>query len=156
MTKNLVNGSNIVVEEIGDEINLNLSSTYENSLQQTINNSFKTNNIYSRTETIIGQWIDGRPIYRRCYDLGFPLSSGTNNYNHGISNLDLVLRCDFFTKPATNSTTKYTGSAFESSTNFLSLKSISSSTINITVGSGWSSSFTKGYIIVIEYVKTAS
>ena len=49
MAKNLVNGTNIVIEESGDNINMNLSSTYNTNLQQKINDSFKENNIYSTT-----------------------------------------------------------------------------------------------------------
>lgn len=66
MAKNLVNGTNIVIEESGDNINMNLSSTYNTNLQQKINDSFKENNIYSTTEEqVIGTWIDGKPIYRK-------------------------------------------------------------------------------------------
>lgn len=67
MAKNLVNGTNVVIEENGDNINMNLSSAYNTNLQQEINDSFKENNTYSTTEAIIGTWIDNKPLYRKAY-----------------------------------------------------------------------------------------
>lgn len=86
MAKNLVNGTNVVIEENGDNINMNLSSAYNTNLQQEINNSFKENNIYSTDETIIGTWTDNKPIYRKVI---------RNNVigtavNHGILNIDEI------------------------------------------------------------------
>jgi hypothetical protein len=66
MAKNLVNGTNIIIEENGDNISMNLSSTYNTNLHQEISDSFKENNIYSTDETIIGTWI-GKPIYRKVF-----------------------------------------------------------------------------------------
>lgn len=67
MAKNLVNGTNVVIEENGDNINMNLSPAYNTNLQQEINDSFKENNIYSINETIVGTWIDNKPLYRKAY-----------------------------------------------------------------------------------------
>lgn len=67
MAKNLVNGTNIIIEESGDNINMNLSSAYTTNLQQEINDSFKENNTYSTTEAVIGTWIDNKPLYRKVY-----------------------------------------------------------------------------------------
>ena len=67
MAKNLVNGTNIIIEENGDNINMNLSSAYTTNLQQEINDSFKENNTYSTTETVVGTWIDNKPLYRKFY-----------------------------------------------------------------------------------------
>lgn len=44
---------------------MNLSSTYTNNLNQDMADSFKNNNVYSTTETVIGKWIDNKPIYRK-------------------------------------------------------------------------------------------
>lgn len=86
MAKNLVNGTNIVIEENGDNINMNLSSAYTTNLQQEINDSFKENNTYSTTETVVGTWTDNKPIYRKVI---------RNNVigtavNHGILNIDEI------------------------------------------------------------------
>lgn len=64
MAKNLVNGTNIIIEENGDNINMNLSSTYTNSLNQNIADSFKNNNIYSTSEKVVGKFF-GKPLYSK-------------------------------------------------------------------------------------------
>ena len=46
---------------------------------------------YSTAEQVVGEWIDGKPLYQRTYDLG----SGPNNTNitwpHNIDNLDKAI-----------------------------------------------------------------
>ncbi len=69
MAKKLVDGTNIIIEENADNINMNLSSTYTNALNQTINNSFRNNNVYSTTETVIGIYRN-KPLYRIVKDIG--------------------------------------------------------------------------------------
>lgn len=81
MAKNLVNGTNIVIEESGDNISMDLSSSYNTNLQQEINDSFKENNAYSTTETVIGTWIDGKPIYRKVIPTG-QISSALKTVAH--------------------------------------------------------------------------
>lgn len=92
MAKNLVNGTNVVIEESGDNINMNLSSTYNTNLQQEINDSFKENNIYSTTETVIGTWVNNKPIYRKTVDTGALPSIGGKTIDHNISNIDYVTK----------------------------------------------------------------
>lgn len=95
MAKNLVNGTNIIIEENGDNINMNLSSDYSNSLNNqltNINNSIITKTTYSTDETVIGKWIDGKPIYRKVIVLeSGTIHAGYYEYNHNISNLDKAL-----------------------------------------------------------------
>ena len=43
---------------------------------------------YYIEETIIGTWIDGRPVYRKT--LYIESASGNSNISHGISNLDMI------------------------------------------------------------------
>lgn len=86
MAKNLVNGTNIVIEESGDNISMDLSSSYNTNLQQEINDSFKENNTYSTTETVIGTWIDGKPIYRKVIRKDTATSAGANpNISTGVA-----------------------------------------------------------------------
>lgn len=92
MAKNLVNGTNVVIEENGDNINMNLSSTYNTNLQQEINDSFKENNIYSTTETVIGTWVNNKPIYRKTVNTGALPSIGGKIIDHNISNIDYVTK----------------------------------------------------------------
>lgn len=47
---------------------------------------------YSTSEQIVGTWIDGRPIYQRTYNLP-SYTEGVNNFiEHGVTNLDMVLK----------------------------------------------------------------
>lgn len=89
MAKNLVNGTNIIVEENGDNINMNLSPDYLNSLNNqltNINNSITTKTTYSTNETRVGTWIDNKPIYRKVVTGN--LSSGS--IAHGLTNVTFV------------------------------------------------------------------
>ncbi len=45
-------------------------------------------NEYSTTETVIGKWIDGKPIYRKVVDFGALPNATTKSVNHNISNID--------------------------------------------------------------------
>lgn len=90
MAKNLVNGTNIVIEENADNINMNLSSTYTSSLTQQINNSFKNNNVYSASETVVGIWIDNKPIYRKVIQIP-SFSTTTITVNTGLTNISNVI-----------------------------------------------------------------
>ena len=91
MAKNLVNGTNIVIEESGDNISMDLSSSYNTNLQQEINDSFKENNTYSTTETVVGTWMN-KPLYRKTVDTGALPSIGGKVINHNISNIDYVTK----------------------------------------------------------------
>lgn len=88
MTKNLVNGTNIVIEESGDNISMDLSSSYNTNLQQKINDSFKENNTYSTEEQVIGTWIDGKPIYRKVISIGSLPNNGSVSISTDITNIE--------------------------------------------------------------------
>lgn len=89
MAKNLVNGTNIVIEESGDNISMNLSPAYNTNLQQEINDSFKENNIYSTTETVVGTWINNEPIYRKVLNFQTTSTIANNNVSISISDLNV-------------------------------------------------------------------
>lgn len=91
MAKNLVDGTNIVTQENGNDINLELSSTYQSNLIRRINNSFKENNVYSTTETVIGTYL-GKPLYRRIVYFGDLPNNGQYARDHGI-NVAMPVRC---------------------------------------------------------------
>lgn len=84
MAKNLVDGENIVIEENGNNINMNLSNRYSNSLKRNLN-------IHSGTEQIIGTYME-KPLYRKVIDFG-SLPNTTNKYvTHNI-NIETPVRC---------------------------------------------------------------
>lgn len=92
MAKNLVNGNDTVIQENDNDISLELSNTYKNNLSQTINNSFKNNNVYSTTETVIGKWVDYKPIYRKVVDIGGLPNATTKTVSSGITNLSYITK----------------------------------------------------------------
>ena len=50
------------------------------------------NNEYSTTETVVGRWINGKPIYRKIVDIGALPNASSKSVNHGISSLESVVR----------------------------------------------------------------
>ena len=87
MAKNLVDGTNIIIEENGDNINLNLSSTYTSELEQTINTAIKE--VYSTEETVVGTWM-GKPLYKKTINFGSFPNATTTRIPHEISNIEIV------------------------------------------------------------------
>ena len=54
---------------------------------------------YSTTEVDTGfTWIDGKHIYKKTIDFGALPNATNKKVNHGISNLDRVIRYEAFTK----------------------------------------------------------
>ena len=66
------------------------SGVYKNGVEvATLNDIPNPLDIYSTEESIIGTWIDGRPIYQKTIDIGS--ASGNSSISHGISNLDMII-----------------------------------------------------------------
>lgn len=51
-------------------------------------------NDYSTTETRIGTWIDGKPLYRKVVEIGSLPNNKAQTYNHNISNMDMLTYYD--------------------------------------------------------------
>ena len=52
---------------------------------------------YSATEQVVGTWIDGKPIYEKTVDCGyFQNTTSTQYFNHGISDLEIVIDTQAF------------------------------------------------------------
>lgn len=78
-----------VVNENDDLIgNLSsLNTTEKSNLVGAINEVYQ-NNVYSTDETVVGKWIDGKPIYRKVFEIGSLPNDTTISIPHGIKNLD--------------------------------------------------------------------
>ena len=77
-----------------------LNATNLNKLQQNIEeelNEITPKFEYSTTETVVGKWIDNKPIYRKVIHVNSLTPSGTDyaNIPHGINNIDKLvnIRC---------------------------------------------------------------
>lgn len=109
---------------------------------------------YSTEETIIGTWIDGKPIYRKVIDFGALPNNTTKTYDTGD------LKIDTFTEPIRGTSESATG--FCSGVPFVHTGnnsygvsiSYSKNTNKISVQTGYDRSpQTKTYVI-LEYTKT--
>ncbi len=64
----------------------------------TITPAKTTFTTYSTTEKAVGEWIDGKTIYRKTINVGALPNNASKNTPHGISNLDTVIDCRGFAK----------------------------------------------------------
>lgn len=109
---------------------------------------------FSTTEARIGTWIDGKPLYRKCFKKTGNLAS----IQSGISNLDDVINLTVMIKGSDQNASwrtipwcfnnptyepSYTGGAYIRASDAL---------IGFQAGSGLTS--TSIYIVIIEYTKT--
>jgi hypothetical protein len=109
--------------------------------------SFTDSVTYSTTETVIGTWIDGKPIYRKV--ITETCSGGTTiSINHNISNLNEVISLEYFTFNNTNKNTDIP----HNGSNTLSINRITTTTINGSISTGYDSGWQLK--IILEYTKT--
>lgn len=66
-------------------------------------------NKYSTDETVVGEWIDGKKIYRKMLEFNnTTIGSSSGSLAHNISNIDNVINCTAMMK-STNSNDSYYG-----------------------------------------------
>ena len=58
---------------------------------------------YSTTETVVGTWIDGKPLYRKVIDFGTLPDNTLKNVAHNISNLKQIVKLEGFAGSNQNS-----------------------------------------------------
>lgn len=92
------NKENVIIATGSDRSGLNADFTirYTKTTDTAGSGTWGTNGCftehYSTSEQIVGTWIDGRPIYQRTYNLP-SYTEGVNNFiDHGVTNLDMVLK----------------------------------------------------------------
>lgn len=68
-----------LIEHIGDNLYLPQMVQY-----------FDKSNVYSTDEKMIGQWIDGKPLYQKTFNCGNLLNAGQLNFTHNISNINNI------------------------------------------------------------------
>ena len=109
-------------------------------------------NTYSTTETRVGTWIDGKPVYRKVVDCGALPNASTKNIAHGISNLNTVTSFQAIAKsPSSNAWLPIPAT---SPANVIYHVSIYMTNTNIVINTGDNkTAYTQTYAI-IEYTKT--
>ena len=60
------------------------------SFPTPIANKFSKGDLYSTDEKIVGQWIDGKPLYQKTVDCGALPNATEKTVNHGILNIDKI------------------------------------------------------------------
>lgn len=68
----------------------NLETTNKSSLVTAINETLKVNK-YSTTETVVGEWLDGKPLYRKVLTHTFSSYTSSNylDLNTGLQNASI-------------------------------------------------------------------
>lgn len=84
----------------------NLNTTDKTSIVNAIN-EVNTNQInsstYSTNETVIGTWVNNKPIYRKVIDFGTLPDAGFKSVAHGIENLEDMTKIIAVGKSSTGS-----------------------------------------------------
>jgi hypothetical protein len=154
-----------ISNEYGTAQNLGYSQAYSNTTFATkdvattsanglMSSSDKTllNNetTYSTTETRIGTWIDGKPIYRKIINFGALPNASEKTVSHNIANLKDIIKLSAISK----STNVYFHIPLSSSASLSANIYILATNTDITIGAGADRTiFTQTYVI-IEYTKT--
>ena len=108
--------------------------------------------VYSTNETVIGTWINGKPIYRKVIDFGALPNKTIKSVAHNITNLDTITKLYGVANRDSDKTYLPLPSANSSSiANNLYLY-IFGNNVNVDTGSN-ATSLNRAYII-IEYTKT--
>lgn len=68
---------------------------YLGGMPEIVANKFSKGDLYSTDEKMIGQWIDGKPLYQKV--ISFQITqTGNTQYPHGIANIENVVRTDMY------------------------------------------------------------
>lgn len=112
---------------------------------------------YSTDEVNTGKkWIDGKPIYRKVFEITNPATTGAYqiNYQHNIVNLDVIVGWTGSTTPrTTGSYRRLLPFAYYGNANYNVGVSVSASVILISIGSESVPDIAKIYM-TLEYTKT--
>lgn len=108
---------------------------------------------YSTTETAIGEWIDGKTIYRKTIYISSLPQSTWANYPHNISNIDSIINIYGFMKTPSNGTTvafNFIGTSALYGTSARLLVRADKTNVVIETTSNWSNVM----YVTLEYTKT--
>ena len=149
-----INFQNNTAPYISD-VNLNqMQDNIENAINQA-KSEIESKFVYSTDERIVGTFYDGKPLYRKDFIINESISpTGTNEFTHGIENIDFIKIADATVYNIESKTTySLPITLYESytSTDNLSVRA-NATKIKFYMQSGWGTSWTK--YISLEYTKT--
>ena len=120
-----------------------------------------TYDVYSTNETVVGTWIDGKPIYRKTMEFS-NLSAGENIISHGLQNIELLMvnkDWSFLVVTNNNQTEMWQLGNSNQAANFSQFSCnvvwTTTSTIDVYISS-YLTSLSSSVIITFEYTKTTS
>ena len=143
MAVNLISSNDIDITQSGSDISLNFTQ-----------NAVANKNVYSTSETRIGTWIDGKPLYRKT--LSFPNgNSGSTSVvaytlsDYGISNVStiFIIHPSYYSNSMSGATYPFQyndGTAFECNVN----------TTKLNIKLGYQPISNSPFVITLEYTKT--
>jgi hypothetical protein len=109
--------------------------------------------IYSTGETVIGTWINGKPLYRKVFTANSLANNGVLIINHNIQNLEKVTKISYSWYD-TQDSKWYEGIRWDSATAYIKADGVRSTSVLIScIGTNWSTR-TQDVSVVLEYTKT--
>lgn len=109
-----------------------------------------SSNVYSTEEKVVGEWIDGKPLYRKVY-VGMTASSGgVTNADSNFANKDIVHRYGEIKCDSNNANSIQIGCYVNN--NYYSGAYLYGSTLYIYHPSN-SNFYNKPYYLIVEYTK---
>ena len=106
-------------------------------------------NTYSTTETRIGTWIDGKPLYRKVFTITNPQSTNTNYED--VSNLNIQTQAHLYGYYKTSSGNKFDIPFYDSESNY---SVIFLGDANYIRGRFGNPSIITDIKVILEYTKT--
>lgn len=108
--------------------------------------------VYSTSETIIGKWIDGRPVYRKVLTGTTP--NGNVSVSHGITNFARILNVCGWVQSGSNGSQPIQRVLPDALTQYgIGVGDFKSTTFLLQVGTNGDIRG-KPYTIILEYIKT--
>lgn len=141
----------VSVETLIPEIKNTYSESQENAYSCNYVNSLNT---YSTDEIKVGTWINGKPIYRKCFEiLKSQTSSAATDITHGIQNLEMFVSVRGVLLKQNGTEMNIIPNGFTNDDYAVYTSDNTARIIRLRMGSGAYSVMTKAYIIA-EYTKT--
>lgn len=126
---------------------VNYCIKYEKVHHLTVNGSLK----YSTDEIVVGEWIDGKPIYRKLIEVGTIAKGGNKTVQYGV-NVERVIRLEF---SFTGENAPIFQPAHISDAYDLQLTDWRNNRVTVSAPSGWPSGISDCFMI-LEYIKDST
>lgn len=132
-------------------------NTMQDNIEDAVNGKdISVQNVYSTTETIVGEWIDGKPLYRKVINVGNKPTDATINVSNAVSDLDTLVRISGTAYNATfNQYYNIPNTHDTIASWFINALIINKKVLQVRGGIGWNNAggLTNIYVI-LEYTKT--